>query len=186
MGKPNKCHCRHDELQVIFLPQTHSLRTLFFSFRIGVLGFLYEEESGIVGNYGTQDQIVALKFVQENIGAFGGDPSQVTIFGQSAGASSVSVLMMDPVNSNLFHAAIMESNPFGIPLRTPQSWRAIVNKFLSLVKCSRGSVRQCLEGVPLEEIIRAQNQSAHDVFAELPGLLNLAIAWCGLSFSRFL
>jgi para-nitrobenzyl esterase len=86
-----------------------------FNYRIGALGFLAhpslneESKHGGSGNYGLLDQIAALKWVQRNIAAFGGDPDQVTIFGQSSGAMSVSVLTVSPLAKGLFRRAIAQS-----------------------------------------------------------------------------
>ena len=87
------------------------------NYRVGPLGFLAHpeltRESGrsSSGNYGLLDQIAALRWVQTNIAAFGGDPSQVTIFGQSAGAISVADLMRSPLAMGLFARAIAQSGP---------------------------------------------------------------------------
>jgi para-nitrobenzyl esterase len=81
------------------------------SYRLGVLGYL--SPSG-VDNLGLRDQILALRWVQNNIGAFGGDPDQVTVFGQSAGADSVYSLMLCEETRGLFRRAIMQSAPLGI------------------------------------------------------------------------
>jgi para-nitrobenzyl esterase len=85
------------------------------NYRLDIFGFLAHpeltRESGTnsSGNYGLLDQIAALKWVRNNIRAFGGDPSRVTIFGESAGAFDVSLLMASPLTKGLFARAIGES-----------------------------------------------------------------------------
>lgn len=85
------------------------------NYRLGVLGYLAHPELsaesplGVSGNYGLLDQIEALRWVQRNIGAFGGDPSNVTIAGESAGGLSVMYLLASPVARGLFAKAIAES-----------------------------------------------------------------------------
>lgn len=85
------------------------------AYRVGQLGFLAHPElseespAGVSGNYGLLDQIQALKWIQKNINAFGGDPSNVTIAGESAGGISVSMLAASPLAKGLFHKAISQS-----------------------------------------------------------------------------
>jgi para-nitrobenzyl esterase len=87
------------------------------NYRVGVLGFLAHPElatespRAASGNYGLLDQVAALRWVQENIAAFGGDPGNVTIAGQSAGAMSVYLLTASPRTRGLFHRAIVQSGP---------------------------------------------------------------------------
>ncbi len=87
------------------------------NYRVGPLGFLAhpeltnESEHRSSGNYGLLDQIAALRWVQKNIAGFGGDPRQVTIIGQSAGAISVGALMRSPLAAGLFARAIAQSGP---------------------------------------------------------------------------
>ncbi|XP_055584964.1 juvenile hormone esterase [Uranotaenia lowii] len=88
-----------------------------FNYRLGPLGFLGTGQDA-PGNSGLKDQVLALKWVRDNIAAFGGNPKDVTIFGQSAGSVSVHMLMMSPMAKGLFHKAIAQSgtalNPWAI------------------------------------------------------------------------
>jgi len=92
------------------------------AYRVGTLGFLAHRElnaetkNGVSGNYGLLDMIAGLKWIQENISAFGGDAAKVTIFGESAGGISVSMLCASPLAKGLFHGAISQSGgSFGPP-----------------------------------------------------------------------
>lgn len=104
----------------------HGVVLVTLQYRLGVFGFLslkgLRAESGTAtsGNFGILDQIAALKWVRDNIAKFGGDPGNVTIFGQSAGAQDVGLLMVSPLARGLFHKAIEESGTagFGFPART--------------------------------------------------------------------
>lgn len=92
------------------------------NYRLGVFGFLahpeltQESDRNASGNYGLLDQIAALEWVKQNIPAFGGDPSRVTIFGESAGAWSVNFLQASPLAKGLFHRVIAESGGTFTPM----------------------------------------------------------------------
>ena len=96
------------------------------NYRLGAMGFLSHPELTAEsphhssGNYGLLDQIAALQWVQQNIAAFGGDPANVTLFGESAGSIDATTLMASPLTKNLFRRVIAESGPaFGLgPERT--------------------------------------------------------------------
>ena len=85
------------------------------NYRLGVLGYIAhpalsaDDPRGVSGNYGLLDQVAALAWIRDNIAAFGGDPNNVTIFGESAGAQSVTEIMSTPLSAGLFHKAILQS-----------------------------------------------------------------------------
>ncbi|PVM92711.1 carboxylesterase/lipase family protein [Caulobacter endophyticus] len=98
------------------------------AYRLGALGFmahpaLSAEDGGSSGNFGLMDQIAALRWVQRNIAAFGGDPRNVTIAGQSAGAMSVSLLLASPEATGLFHRAIAQSGGLFEPIALAPSYQ---------------------------------------------------------------
>lgn len=85
-----------------------------FNYRLGLFGFmchplLAEENNGSCGNYGIFDQIAALKWVKENIKAFGKDPDNITLFGQSAGSLTAQTLLLSPLTKGLFNKCIFQS-----------------------------------------------------------------------------
>ena len=138
------------------------------NYRLGPIGYLAhpllsgESEKGVSGNYGFLDQIAALKWVQRNITAFGGDPGNVTIFGESAGASAVSRLMVSPLAKGLFHRAIAQSGgPFGRNsyLRKKkynrESAEAIGQKVARMLGCDQaGDVLAAMRAKSAAEIIK--------------------------------
>ncbi len=93
----------------------HGVVLVTINYRLGVFGFLAhpalsaESPRHVSGNYGLLDQILALQWVRANIAAFGGDPGNITVFGQSAGSMDTGMLMTSPLAAGLFHKAIGES-----------------------------------------------------------------------------
>ncbi|EHB05378.1 Carboxylesterase 2, partial [Heterocephalus glaber] len=85
------------------LAASENVVVVTIQYRLGVLGFFSTEDQHATGNWGFLDQVAALRWVQENIAHFGGNPDRVTIFGQSAGGVSVSSLVLSPMSQGLFH-----------------------------------------------------------------------------------
>jgi para-nitrobenzyl esterase len=96
----------------------HGTVVVTINYRLGPLGFLAhpkltgEDEQGSSGDYGLLDQVAALEWVRDNVAGFGGDPANVTVFGESAGGMSICDLMVSPRAEGLFARAIVESGPF--------------------------------------------------------------------------
>ena len=102
------------------------------NYRLGPFGYLAHpalsanDPNGVSSNYGILDQIAALRWIQDNIAAFGGDPNNVTIFGESAGAQAVSELMASPLADGLYHKAIMQSGVYSWhPIGLKRGFRGI-------------------------------------------------------------
>jgi para-nitrobenzyl esterase len=134
-----------------------------FNYRVGPFGFLaypgltQESPNHSSGNYALLDQIAALRWVQRNIAAFGGDPRQITIFGQSAGAASVWLLMQSPLAHGLFERAVIMSGPGLIPARAITGRRSLAAAESEgdtlTAKLGAHSLQQ-LRSVPAEKITR--------------------------------
>jgi len=143
---------------------TKGVIVVTINYRLDVFGFLSTEDDVMPGNYGMLDQIAALQWVKENIAAFGGDPNQVTIFGESAGASSVSLLTLSPLAKGLFQRAIMESgtslcpwavqNPVNRVSLSMMS-RLIGSEFNCTDLQNTATLYECLQKVDAERLINA-------------------------------
>lgn len=128
------------------------------SYRLNVFGFLnlsrYSER--FEDNLGMKDLIVALKWVNRAIASFGGDPGNVTIFGQSAGAGAISALLLIEEAAPYFHKAIMQSNCFG-SFYTPEEEQEVTSKYLELVGLDAGRAEELLE-LSYEKLMAGANQ----------------------------
>ena len=127
------------------------------NYRLGALGFLYLGEhlpdAGLTANAGQLDQIAALEWVRVNIAAFGGDPANVTIFGESAGAAAVGTLLAMPAAAGLFHKAVLQS---GTGRAAPATDGAqLASKLLTELGIDPVSAER-IRTVPADAIIAAQ------------------------------
>ncbi|XP_050499751.1 juvenile hormone esterase-like isoform X2 [Diabrotica virgifera virgifera] len=109
----------------------HDIIVVTINYRVGPFGFLTTGDTTIAGNYGLKDQLLALKWVKDNILYFGGDPSKVTIFGQSAGAASVTFHLMSKQSEGLFRAAIAQSGSILCPWAYQREHRNMAYKLAS-------------------------------------------------------
>jgi carboxylesterase 2/para-nitrobenzyl esterase len=122
-------------------------------YRVGAEGFLFLNDG--VANLGLLDQIAALQWVQENIAAFGGDPSRVTVFGESAGGMSVATLLAMPRARGLFRRAIVQSG--NTPnVNSPATAERIGRRLAELVGVD--ATRSSVAGVPPDRILDAQSK----------------------------
>lgn len=153
-----------------------------FNYRLGAFGFFAypgltrESPHHSSGNYALLDQMAALRWVQRNIAAFGGDPHQVTIVGQSAGAASVWALMQSPLDQGLFERAIIMSGPAVIPVpaitgqRTLASAEKMDEKFAD--QLGAHSLEQ-LRALPAEKLMQDSEHARwapiHDGWVLRPG-----------------
>ncbi|XP_070789559.1 cholinesterase-like [Pituophis catenifer annectens] len=140
------------------LAATENVIVVTINYRLGALGFLYLPPAA-PGNLGLWDQQLALKWVKENAAAFGGDPSRVTIFGHSAGGSSVNLQLLAPKSQDFFAQAVIQSgtaNAFWA-WRSPEEAKQKSLEFVHLLGCSEDntiSIVHCLQSKNVSELIR--------------------------------
>jgi para-nitrobenzyl esterase len=124
------------------------------NYRLGAFGFLHHPETG--GNAAVQDWVSALRWVSRNIGVFGGDPDNVTVFGQSAGATAVRTLLAAPSAKGLFHRAILQSAGFEPPVASSGSGRdRIIEASERLAQELGGGGIEQLRKAPAEQVRQA-------------------------------
>ena len=139
------------------------------NYRLGALGFLAHpalasSPGGPAGNYGLMDQQAALRWVQRNIGRFGGDPENVTIAGQSAGGLSVLAQMVSPGARGLFQRAIVQSGTFALNQRPLATAEAAGETFATAVGCP-DQTAACLRSVPVSNLVSPS-------VVEIPGVVD--------------
>ncbi len=132
-----------------------------FNYRLGVDGFLHFADGGPV-NRGLLDQVAALRWVRDNIAAFGGDPARVTVAGESAGAMSVGCLLAMPAAEGLFARAVLQSGAGHHAIAADTAAR--IGGVLA-ERLGRPVEREALAGVPLPELIAAQTAVIREAIA---------------------
>ena len=151
-----------------------------FNYRVGIFGFFSHPElsaespNHASGNYALLDQVAALQWVKDNIAAFGGDPGNVTIFGESAGSFSVSAMMATPLARGLFHRAIGESGAFfpagpvglgGMPLAASEQAGAAFAKSIG------GESLAALRAKSGEDLLKAVQDAKAQFWPNIDGYL---------------
>ncbi|HEX7823433.1 MAG TPA: carboxylesterase family protein [Mycobacterium sp.] len=130
------------------------------NYRVGPLGYLWLPEIG-AGNLGPQDQGAVLRWVRDNIAAFGGDSGAVTVGGQSAGAFSAMSLAFDDRTSGLVARVLLESGPWGLLPQEPQHAADNAQAYLRILGVSPGSdTGKQLRALPVEQLLSAYGQLA--------------------------
>jgi para-nitrobenzyl esterase len=144
------------------------------NYRLGMLGFLAhpaltaESPDGASGNYGLMDQQAALRWVRRNIASFGGDPDNVTIFGQSAGGLSVHAQLASPMAAGLFHKAIVESGAYALALPTLDTAEGPGAAFAELAGCV-SQTAECLRALPVATVLAVQGALPYPVVPTVDG-----------------
>ena len=149
------------------LAATHGVVVVSLNYRLGPYGFLAHPaltaERGASGNYGLMDQRLALEWVRDNIAAFGGDPDDVTIFGESAGGLSVCAHLISPESEGLFHRAISQSGLCDSALDDLSDAEAAGERFADALSCADA---ECLRAASVDEITTADGAGS-DPFGEV-------------------
>ncbi|MBU6329160.1 MAG: carboxylesterase/lipase family protein [Acidobacteria bacterium] len=133
------------------------------NYRVGALGFLVLDDDSAVANAGILDQIAALRWVRDNIAAFGGDPDRVTIFGESAGGGSVLSLLSAPDAQGLFHRAIVQSGATDLMLDRDRA-RLVLEAFARCAGVDPDDT-DALRALEPAQVLAAQAQAAGELFA---------------------
>lgn len=139
-----------------------------FNYRLGALGFLRHPSlrDPYAGNFGLADQQAALRWVRKNVGAFGGDNRNVTLWGQSGGGYSVCAQLAAPAARGLFDKAIVQSAPCGNPMKTVQAADRHGLAFAAELGCTDATkAEECLRDKPIRELVRRSD--AEELFGQV-------------------
>ena len=145
------------------LASTNDVIVVTLNYRLGALGFLAPDHPDATPNVGLLDQVEALRWVRSNIGAFGGDPDRVTVFGESAGGGSVLSLLSMPSARGLFHRAIVQSGATDL-LLTAAGAREVTAEFCAQLGVDSHDL-PALRNLPVADLLGAQARTAANLFS---------------------
>ncbi len=146
------------ELDGVNLAKAGDVVVVTINHRLNLFGYLtlghLDPDFADAGNVGQLDLVAALQWVRDNIAAFGGDPGNVTIFGQSGGGSKVATLMIMPSARGLFHRAINLSGPTFYTMDPAANWEPLSNAFVRELGVGKGDIRR-LQQLPPQQLLAA-------------------------------
>ncbi|RVW02719.1 carboxylesterase/lipase family protein [Rhodococcus xishaensis] len=174
-------YCLGSSAQAVYdgrlLAERGDVVVVTFNYRLGALGFLdlssfSTADRTFESNLGLRDQIAALEWVRDNIAAFGGDPTEVTLFGESSGAGSITTLMTVPKAAGLFHRAIAQSPP-ATSVYGAERAATVARRFLEILELPVGRVADLFD-MPAGQLVEACDILVNEVPTRVPGTLAVA------------
>lgn len=139
------------------------LVTVAIAYRLGAFGFLHLDIEDAPGNMGLYDQVMALRWVKENVQSFGGDPDKITLMGPSAGSVAVGVHILSPLSRGLFHRAIMQSgSPFSRAVRSTKDQASLrSSKLATALGCETSeTAEKSLRGKEIIDCLRSKDTAS--------------------------
>ncbi|WP_433611520.1 carboxylesterase/lipase family protein [Prescottella agglutinans] len=159
------------------LAQRGDVVVVTFNYRLGTLGFLdlssfSTADRTFESNLGLRDQIAALEWVRDNIAVFGGDPDEVTLFGESSGGGAITTLMTVPKAEGLFHRAISQSPP-ATSVYGAERAANVARRYLEILDLPVGGIGDLMD-MPAERLVKAGDILVDEVPTRVPGTLAMA------------
>ena len=141
------------------LASKHNVVFVAINYRLGILGFFHIPGTDVKGNYGMLDQVGAMKWVKQNIRQFGGDPSKITILGESAGAVAVVLHLLSPMTKGLFTRVISESGTACSRFSSKPQHDTDAKKFLKMAGCdNKEPPLECMRKLSVQDILKYQKE----------------------------
>ncbi|KNC53439.1 cAMP-regulated D2 protein [Thecamonas trahens ATCC 50062] len=153
-----------------YLANATGVVVVTINYRLGALGWLVTDE--LEGNFGFLDQQLALKWVADNVAAFGGNPSRRTLMGQSAGAGSLAAHLIAPSSAPLFEQAVVMSSTIGLAISNPKYGAQLGALVMANMSCK---TTECMRGKPVASVLEAEYASQSHLFVDHP--LSVFLPW---------